>query len=85
MLPKMVSKIVIKNKCLYIYMYLFIVNYFSIGKLDILQYLLKEVKVDSKARDKSGSTIMHAATTGHQLAIVKVCMHANDYICFMII
>ena len=42
------------------------------GKLSILQYLLTEVKVDSKAREKGGMTIMHAATTGHQLGVVKV-------------
>ena len=53
-------------------MLIFLLFNYYLGKLDILQYLLTEVKVDSKARDKGGMTIMHAATTGHQLAVVKV-------------
>lgn len=46
--------------------------YHTLGKLDVLDYLINELGVDPIARDKSGMSCVHAATQGGQPNAIKV-------------
>lgn len=55
------------------------VSFIVLGKMDVLKYLINEVRVKPLAREKvNGMTTVHAASTANQLPVVKVtCVHAK--------
>lgn len=54
--------------------------YLTLGKLDVLDYLINELGVDPVARDKSGMSCVHAATQGGQPNAIKVTLCNIPYL-----
>lgn len=59
----------------------------NVGRIDVVKYLIDEVKVNPLAKAKGGMTTLHAAVTAHQVSITKVTVliiHCNKGLCLVV-